>query len=140
MSHIRPVLRQANVTEQQWRVLRILVDEGPRDPSRLAGEAMLLPPSVTRILKELRDRRLITRVRDPKDKRRSIIAASREGRELILTAAAQIKPILRMFEDIFGQARLESLIGELQTYAAALAPCEIGEGGDELEPIQTRTA
>jgi homoprotocatechuate degradation regulator HpaR len=122
MCHIRPVLRQANVTEQQWRVLRILVDEGSQDPSRLAGKAMLLPPSVTRILKELRERRLISRVRDPSDKRRSIIAASADGRKLISATASDIKPVLGMFDDIFGQARLEALIKELQAFATEITP------------------
>lgn len=122
MGHIRPVLRQANVTEQQWRVLRILVDEDPQDPSRLAAKAMLLPPSVTRILKELRERRLISRVRDATDKRRSIIAASPEGRLLISTTAEEIKLVLTRFDAVFGQGRVDALIAELHVFAAAITP------------------
>lgn len=140
MCHIRPVLRLANVTEQQWRILRILVDEGSQDPSRLAGKAMLLPPSVTRILKELRERRLISRVPDAADKRRSIIAASDEGRKLISATADQIKPVLSMFEDIFGQDRLDGLIRELQAFAHAVEPPGAREGVDESAALQADAA
>jgi homoprotocatechuate degradation regulator HpaR len=140
MCHIRPVLRLANVTEQQWRVLRILVDEGSQDPSRLAGKAMLLPPSVTRILKELRERHLISRVPDPADKRRSIIAASDEGRRLIAATADQIKPVLHMFEEIFGQGRLDGLIRELQAFAVAVDPPGTREHIDGSVSLQADAA
>ena len=80
MAPIRPKLRAADVTEQQWRVLRVLSDEGRLDIAALAASAMLHGPSVTRILKELGERGLIARDVDPQDKRRSIIAISEAGR------------------------------------------------------------
>ena len=80
MAPIRPLLRAANFTEQQWRVLRVLSDEGPLDIATLATRAMLHGPSLTRILKELGDRGLTHRQLDAKDRRRSIIEITATGR------------------------------------------------------------
>ena len=67
MAPIRPELRAANVTEQQWRVLRVLADQGSLDAAALAAAALLHAPSLTRILKELTQRGLIARHPDPED-------------------------------------------------------------------------
>ena len=67
MAPIRPILRDAGVTEQQRRVPRVIDDAGSIDPTALAEQAILFAPSVTRILKELIERGLIVRTQDPED-------------------------------------------------------------------------
>lgn len=61
MAPIRPHLRASNVTEQQWRVLRVLADATSLDARGIAEAALLYAPTVTRILKELGERKLIIR-------------------------------------------------------------------------------
>src|SRR5215208_1751600 len=48
---MRPILREHNTTEPQWRVMRVLNDRGATDASCLSDVGLLHAPSVTRILK-----------------------------------------------------------------------------------------
>lgn len=117
MAPIRPHLRDAGVTEQQWRVLRVLSDEGPLDFKTLADHALLHAPSVTRIIKEMVDRGLILRMIDDADKRRSILSLTRSGRDLVLVTARHTLNILDSFAERFGVDRLAALRAELQAFA-----------------------
>ncbi|MCR9055691.1 MAG: hypothetical protein NXI02_00005, partial [Rhodobacteraceae bacterium] len=49
MGPIREMLSDCGITEQQWRILRVLEEFGPQDASSLAERACLLLPSQTRI-------------------------------------------------------------------------------------------
>ena len=120
MTPIRPILREAGVTEQQWRVLRVLIDEGAIDPSQLAASAVLLPPSVTRILRELLERGLIERIVDPSDGRRSIVSVSAAGRKLFEHTAEQTLRLLEVYEAAFGAERLHQLVAELAALTAVI--------------------
>ncbi len=120
MAPIRPILRASRLTEQQWRVLRVLMDEGPVDPSRLAHSAVLHAPSVTRILRQLVGRRLVARSADHGDARRSIIAISARGESLVMATAAHTLSVLDQYVASFGSERLEHLIRELQALSAAI--------------------
>ena len=67
---IRTILANADVTEQQWRVLRVVQESGPMEPTKIAEEACLLLPSLTRILQKLEEKKLIHRKKDRADRRR----------------------------------------------------------------------
>src|SRR5215475_7423736 len=88
MAPIRPMMAEAGVTEQQWRVLRVLNDSGPIDLKTLAESALLFGPSVTRILKDLVERDLVIRQSNPKDGRGAIVSLSPSGRALIAETAS----------------------------------------------------
>lgn len=113
MAPIRPKLRAANVTDQQWRVLRVLADNPSMDARGLAAAAMLHAPSVTRILKELTERRLIERHTDPSDGRRSAIAITPAGRTLVQATANHTLQVLEGYAQTFGKERLEALKREI---------------------------
>ncbi len=83
MGPIRAMLADAGVTEQQWRVLRVLNEEGPQEPTHLADRACLLLPSLTRILQKLEQRGLISRRSHPADRRRQIVKISASGVQVI---------------------------------------------------------
>jgi len=53
MAPIRDMLRASGLTEQQWRVLRILSEFGPQDLTEIARQACLLMPSLSRIIRSL---------------------------------------------------------------------------------------
>ena len=50
MSPIRRVLKNHDVTDQQWRVLRVLYENGVTDAKELAKSACVLAPSLTRMI------------------------------------------------------------------------------------------
>ncbi len=121
MAPIRPELRSADVTEQQWRVLRVLDDHESLDAAALAAAALLHAPSLTRILKELNERGLITRGPDPGDARRSIVAITAAGRRLIGETAAHTLAVLEGYAEAFGRERLEALRQEIAAFTASIA-------------------
>ncbi len=83
MGPIRSMLSDAGITEQQWRVLRVLDESGSSDPTKIAYEACLLLPSLTRILQKLEEKQMIVRGSDPKDRRRQIVEIAPKGRAMI---------------------------------------------------------
>lgn len=120
MGPIRPILRDAGLTEQQWRVLRILAFEHQTEPSALAEAALLHAPSVTRILKELVERELITREPDVQDRRRANLTLSDQGHVLVDHIAEQTTIVLAHYADIFGPGRLNRLLTELAAFTDAI--------------------
>lgn len=123
MAPIRPVLRAARLTDQQWRVLRVLSDSGELDPTRLAHQALLHPPSVSRILRELRERKLIIRTGDQADGRRSVVTITPLGEELVTSTAQHTRRMLDIYESRFGIDRMAHLREELAALAAAIDDC-----------------
>ena len=71
MVPIRSMLAESGVTEQKWRVLRVLEEIGEIEPTVIASEACLHLPSLSRILKTMESDGLIVR------KRTSVIDARR---------------------------------------------------------------
>lgn len=122
MAPIRPILRDVNVTEQQWRVLRVLGEQDELDAVSITQMAMLLPPSVTRILRELEERKLIIRRPDHNDGRRSIVFITAKGRQLMASTAKHTNAVLAAYTQAFGQERLDNLIKELASLQAAIEP------------------
>lgn len=120
MVPIRPMLAGAGVTEQQWRVLRVLDDAGPVDLKTLAESALLFGPSVTRILKDLVERGLVVRQPNPNDGRGAIVSLSARGRALIEETAAHTLLQLSIYAKKFGDKRLKNLISELQALITAI--------------------
>lgn len=116
MGPIRPLLRDAGLTEQQWRVLRVLVDEGETDPSGLSQAGLLYAPTVTRILKELGDRELLVRNPDPADGRRWVISVTPKGRKLMQATARRTAKVLDGYAARFGRSRLDALRAELAAF------------------------
>lgn len=122
MAPIRPKLREAGVTDQQWRVLRVLADAGSLDAGRIAETALLHAPTVTRILRELTQRGLLHRAPDPNDGRRTVVTIAERGLTLVNATASQTVLLLGQYEAAFGQERLANLIAELSALSAAIAP------------------
>ncbi len=110
MGPLRKMLANAGVTEQQWRVLRVLKEEGPQEPTHIAERACLLLPSLTRILQKLEGKGLIARRVHPGDKRRQIIDITAKGEQIIQD---NMQVTLRLAEDIrtqLGPERHEALL------------------------------
>jgi homoprotocatechuate degradation regulator HpaR len=53
MDRFRPLLMRTGVTEQQWRVMRVLAEGGAMEAGAVARAACLLPPSLSRIIRTL---------------------------------------------------------------------------------------
>jgi homoprotocatechuate degradation regulator HpaR len=109
MERFRGMLRHHGLTEQQWRVIRVLAESEPLEVSRLATHSFLLPPSLSRILKFLSKKRLIRRRSVDDDQRRFEVSLTAAGRRLFQEVAPSSEAIYRDLEETFGEQRLEQL-------------------------------
>ncbi len=126
MQQFRPNLRRHGVTEQQWRVLRALQSRGTLEVTELARATCLLPPSLSRILRDLEGRRLVLRRPVDNDLRRSRISIAPGGTALIGAVGPDSEAIYAAITSRFGAARLAELQGLLASLEDALADM----GGD----------
>ncbi len=122
MRRFRPMLLDHEVTEQQWRVLRVLSEFDGMDAGDLAEHACILAPSLSRISKALEARGLILVSRDPVDGRRSIIRLTQQGFDFIRVVAPISGQIYAELEGKVGRERIETLLDELDALILELAP------------------
>jgi homoprotocatechuate degradation regulator HpaR len=118
MSRFRPLLAEHGVTEQQWRVIRILGEAGPLDATELSRRCVILMPSLTRIIRALSDRKLITRRTDRDDGRRIVLDVTSKSRTMIVSMLPDIEGVYSELEAEFGKERLERTLDVLEKLAA----------------------
>ena len=114
MGPIRAMLAETGITEQQWRVLRVLSEHGEMDGTTLANRASLLVPSLTRIVATLREKGLVTQRRDAQDRRRQVVAITPKGQGIIDANTAQAARIVDGFKAQLGAADYETLLTLLE--------------------------
>ena len=110
MAPIREMLSETGITEQQWRVLRVLSEHGLLDTTTLAERSSLLFPSLTRIAASMRDKGLITQTRDEIDKRRQLIEITAAGQKIIDDRTSQSTQIVDDIKTKLGTDNYETLL------------------------------
>lgn len=118
MSHVRPMLARYGVTEQQWRVIRVLDEQGKLDASEVAERAFILAPSLTRMIRSLEERGLITRQSGEVDKRRVFLKIAPAGKALIRQVQPDSQRIYEQIEASYGRQRLDTLLELLDELAS----------------------
>ena len=122
MAHTRPSLREHALSDQQWRVLRVLGEHGAVDTGRVAREAFILGPSLTGVLARMERDNLITRSRDPADQRRTVVEATPHGMKLVKRLGTSIEAHYDWMEQSLGKAKLAQLYGLLDELIALEQP------------------
>ncbi|QKC85400.1 homoprotocatechuate degradation operon regulator HpaR [Mesorhizobium sp. NZP2077] len=115
MTHFRPMLARHDITEQQWRVLRVLAESGPLEATELANRASILPPSLTRIIKTMEERRFISRNKVKGDGRRARLAIRSAGLALIEDLSPERTAIYEAIEHRYGAEQQERLLDLLES-------------------------
>jgi homoprotocatechuate degradation regulator HpaR len=109
MRQFRPSLRDHDLTEQQWRILRALASVDTIEVTELARVAFLLGPSLSRILRDLEARHLIEREVAKADQRRGLVSISAKGLKLIETVAPSSEAIYAAITRRYGARKLREL-------------------------------
>lgn len=120
-ARMRTLFDPFQLTDAQWRVLRLLSIVEEVDTAELANRAFLLGPSLSRIVRDLTERGLIRRRLDDDDARRSLHAITPEGMVLIEQIMPQFDPLYDQIEQTFGVdlATLNTLLIKLAATLAA---------------------
>jgi homoprotocatechuate degradation regulator HpaR len=109
MAHTRPSLREHGLSDQQWRVLRVLGEHGAVETGRVASEAYILGPSLTGVLARMERDGLIQRERDPTDQRRTVVEATARGRKMVARLSDTIETHYQWLEQSLGKQKLAQL-------------------------------
>jgi homoprotocatechuate degradation regulator HpaR len=125
IANFRPVLNAHGVTEQQWRVIRLLLDRGEMEP-RQSGEACRISsPSMAGILARLDDLGLVARERLEHDQRRVRVSLTPASRALAQRIAPEIEAVYARLEARLGRDYLEHFYATLD---------ELIERFDQVDP------
>lgn len=119
MSHFRPILNHFGVTEQQWRILRVLDEHGQLEPREMCELCQILSPSMTGVLSRMEELGLIERERVALDQRRILVRLAAKGDRLIDEIAPLIERQYQLIEEAYGSAVVEDLSRALQDFIAA---------------------
>jgi homoprotocatechuate degradation regulator HpaR len=109
MAHTRPSLREHGLSDQQWRVLRVLGEHGMVETGRVAREAFILGPSLTGVLARMERDGLIRRTRDPADQRRTVVEATPKGTRMVQQLSRSIEDHYAWMEKSLGKQKLSQL-------------------------------
>tara|TARA_B110000263_G_scaffold104922_1_gene91625 strand:+ start:917 stop:1318 length:402 start_codon:yes stop_codon:yes gene_type:complete len=120
MSRFRPMLRKHGLTEQRWRVIRAIHEHGKIDASELAMRSFLLSPSLTRILKYLKDEKIVLRSGDTNDLRRSVFSLTEKGKKIITDVAPETEYLYQEIESLFGTDKFNQIFALLEEFSAKI--------------------
>jgi homoprotocatechuate degradation regulator HpaR len=126
MAHTRPSLRAHGLSDQQWRVLRVLGEHADEaagvETGRVAREAYLLGPSLTGVLTRMERDGLIDRARCPQDARRTVVRATAQGLAKVQALSESIEAHYAWMERELGKTKLTALYELLDGVIALQTP------------------
>ncbi len=113
MANARPRLRAHDLSDQQWRVLRVLGENQGEgigiETGRVAREAFILGPSLTGVLSRMERDGLVRRARDPEDQRRTVVQATAKGLRIVKKLSGSIEAHYASMEQSLGKQKLTQL-------------------------------
>ena len=117
MTHFRPALNEIGVTEQQWRIIRILAQYGEQESTHLAEKACILKPSLTGIIRRLMEMDLVGRRRGETDQRFVFIYLTEAGQDVFKTMSVEMEKRYQSIHAKIGDdkmAQLLTLLADIQ--------------------------
>ena len=104
----------ASLSDTQLAALAVLDRHGPMTPGELAEHEKVQPPSMTRVIAVLEERRLVMRAPHLTDRRQVMLTVTEQGRELVSQA--------RRRRDAWLAKRLKELSADERAILRAAAP------------------
>ena len=93
MPPYRDLFQEFGVTEQQWRILRVLWEQTHLTSTQISTLTLLPAPSLVGILDRLEKKGLVKRLRSSTDRREVNITITKLGKELQLQVMPRVKEI-----------------------------------------------
>jgi homoprotocatechuate degradation regulator HpaR len=121
MSQFRAILNLHGLTEQQWRILRALLENSAMEPRQICEVCQLLSPSVTGVLARMEELGLVKRERMESDQRRVLVTITPKSRALAKKMAPLIDAQYRELEAALGPELLAETYVLLDRLLARLA-------------------
>ena len=120
LARFRPILQAHGLTEQQWRIVRALLDSGPLEPRQIGRLCCISSPSLAGVLARMDELGLVQRERLTQDARRVLVSLSPASRALAASMAPQIEATYAELERQLGADFLARLLRMLDTLGSRL--------------------
>lgn len=118
MARFRPMLNAHGISEQQWRVMRVLAEEGVLDATDISERACIFASSLSRIIKTLEKQSVLIRERNTSDARRIQLRLTPKGHQIVSEITPESLAIYADLEDKFGRDRVTELLDMLNELVA----------------------
>lgn len=118
LAPFRDLVGKFGITEPQWRVLRTIGTVGALEMTQLAQITALLFPSLSRIIRDLEQRKLVTKTVHEEDLRRYVVTLSPTGQQLFDAIAPHCEAVYATIRTALGNEKLKqlhALLIELET-------------------------
>jgi homoprotocatechuate degradation regulator HpaR len=122
IAHFRPILNAHGITEQQWRIVRLLLDTGPLEPHQIGELCRLSSPSLAGVLSRMENVGFVQRKRLTDDQRRVLVSLTPRSRALANRMAPLIEAVYVRIEDLLGQEFTEDFYRVLDDLIVKLRP------------------
>ncbi len=129
MARFRGILNANGVTEQQWRVIRALLEESPLEPRQICERCQLLSASATGVLARMEELGFVQRERMANDQRRVRVSITAKSRALARRVAPLAAAEYARLEQAIGSARLAQVYSMLDDLVLRLGALEAEDGG-----------
>jgi homoprotocatechuate degradation regulator HpaR len=103
IAHFRPILHANGITEQQWRIIRVLLDAPAMEPRQIGELCRISSPSLAGVLARMQDLGFVTRKRMQRDQRRVRVALTPRSRALAARIAGTIDATYDRIEQLIGR-------------------------------------
>ena len=127
MAQFRGILNRHGLTEQQWRILRALLENSAMEPRQICDVCQLLSPSVAGVLARMEELGLVKRERMESDQRRVRVSITPKSRALAKKMAPLIDAKYAELEAALGPELLAETYVLLDRLVDRLAPAEAPE-------------
>lgn len=127
IAHFRPLLNEHGLTEQQWRVVRVLLEQGPLEPRQIVQLCRISSPSLAGVLARMDELGLVRRERMDHDQRRVHVTATARSRTLAASMAPQVEAVYTALQAQLGAEFTEGLYAMLDELVTRLGVPAGGE-------------
>ncbi len=115
MQRFRPMLNGQGVTEQQWRILRALLQEDGLEPRQLCERCLISSPSIAGVLARMEEAGLIQRERMAHDQRRVRVTLTPQAQTMGEAMAPLVELQYAELEKVVGVEALQGVYDALDT-------------------------
>ena len=113
LRHFRPIITHFGLTEQQWRILRVLAESGELEPREICEICQILSPSLAGVLARVEELDLVSRSRMPGDQRRVLVRLTAKSEALVAELGPLIMAQYKLIEQALGPDLLQELYAVL---------------------------
>jgi homoprotocatechuate degradation regulator HpaR len=120
MERFRPLLTANGLTEQQWRVIRALNENGPMEPRQISDICTISSPSMADVLARMEAMELITKERFADDQRRILVSLTKKSVGLVRVISKDLEARYRELERTVGPEVVERVYRAIDDLLAGL--------------------